>query len=102
MRDYLGDEVRFVLDLKQAIRAGETVEDMLNAMGEQLCHVHLSDHRPAEDCLPPGQGNFDFSQLFDRLNGREADIFGMIELYRQNYGSLEDLQRSYGYLKGLL
>ncbi len=102
MRDYLGDEVRFVLDLKQAIRAGETVEDMLNAMGEQLCHVHLSDHRPAEDCLPPGQGDFDFSQLFDRLNGRAADLFGMIELYRQNYSSLEDLQCSYGYLNGLL
>ncbi len=79
----LGDSVSFVLDLKQAVRAGYSPFDVVNAVGEKIVHVHLSDNGPCGDCLPIGKGCFDFTTLFDKLPAANSAV---IELYREDYG----------------
>ena len=101
MRQLLGDQVHFVLDLKQAVRSGEDVFEMCRTMGPALAHVHISDNAPGRDCLPPGQGSFDFPRLFAQL--RELSYRGavILELYRNNFKDPEELVRSVALLREL-
>ncbi len=58
----------FTLDVKQANRLGIAPADMLDAMGDRLVHLHLSDFTAADDCLLPGAGCFDY-RTFSRPAG---------------------------------
>lgn len=102
MREYLGEEVSFVLDVKQLRLCGYALEEMLSAMGNRLCHVHLSDGAPGRSCLLPGEGEEDFSSLFSRLSaqGYRGDM--SIEVYRQGFCQAEDLERARLYVEELL
>ena len=99
MRRYLKDRVGFVLDTKQARRAGFTEWDVLAAMGGQLRHVHLSDYDEQRDCIPPGTGCFDLPRFLLTLQkqGYTGDI--VIELYQNSYKNNEELLKSYHYLQ---
>lgn len=94
LREYLADDVDFVLDIKQAVRVQTPVEEFLDAMGDRICHLHLSDHTEIADCLPIGQGEFDFQQLFKTLKQKQFDGTGVVELYRSNYGDYDELYQS--------
>lgn len=85
MRAALGDRARFCFDVKQAVRAGFSPAQVLDAMGDAVRHIHLSDHRGDRTCLLPGRGDFDFAALFDRC--RRAGYTGdcMVEVYRDVY-----------------
>lgn len=91
----LGDLASFTLDIKQCIRAGYTVPEIAEAMDNKICHVHISDHSPAGDCLLPGRGGFDFAALFETLkaNGYKGDF--MIEVYRNAYSEASEIFESY-------
>ena len=91
MRRLLGEDVRFALDLKQAVRGGEEIEEMLDAMGPSLAHLHLSDHADGRSCLPPGKGSFDFSAFFARLRGQGYPGDAVVELYRENFGTAQEI-----------
>lgn len=101
MRELLGREAHFTLDLKQALRSGADIYEMLEAMGEGLAHIHISDHAPGRDCLAPGCGNFDFRTFFRRLRriSYEGDV--VIELYRNNFRDAEELAGSAAFLTKL-
>ncbi len=98
MHDTLKDECAFVLDIKQAVRAGEDPMEMCKAMGNRLVHLHLNDHLPQSDCLLPGKGNFDFVKLFDWLKTQGYQGDGVIEVYRDNYHALSELCDSHRFL----
>lgn len=98
MGESLGEECAFVLDIKQAVRAGESPLEMCRAMGKQLVHVHLNDHREGADCLLPGQGNFNFKNLFQILQETGYHGQGVIEVYRDNYSNPEELWQAREYL----
>lgn len=98
MRDYLGDDVSFVLDIKQAVRSGFDPFIMCEAMGERLVHVHVNDHTVEQDCLLPGMGQMDFQRLRQMLDGFGYQGDFMIEVYRKNFQQLEELTKSYHYL----
>lgn len=94
MREYTGDDVSFVLDVKQMRRAGVPLAEMMCAMRGKIAHVHLSDAVPENDCVAPGRGDFPFEALFREL--RETGFSGemMIELYRGGFSTLEELQKA--------
>ncbi len=94
MKRELGDYAKFVLDLKQARRSGDDPLRYANELGESIVHCHLSDADGSRDCLPIGAGNFDFSELIRRLFGCGFDGALIIELYRSNYGSFDELKKS--------
>jgi len=102
MRAELGEEAAFVLDTKQAIRSGVTVDEMREAMGKGIRHVHISDCDGERDCLPPGVGTADLSGIISglRAGGYGGDL--ILELYKDSYTGLVQLYKSYVYLKKLL
>ena len=94
MRGYLGSSIRFVLDLKQAIRAGESPFDMFAAMEGSIVNVHVSDSDGKHDCLLPGTGAMDFPRLKTLLlrSGYHGPL--LTEVYRSNYKSVQELSAS--------
>lgn len=85
MRRILGNDVRFVLDVKQVRRTGETLDAMCTAMGSQIACVHLSDAAHGSDCLLPGAGQADLPALRDRLAGQGFTGPLLIEVYRTGF-----------------
>lgn len=102
MRDILGDECAFVLDLKQAVRAGEQPFDMLDAMKGKLVHLHLNDHTLQKDCLLPGQGHFDWNRYFQEVADSGYAGEGVIEVYRGDFARVEELLASKKLLESCL
>lgn len=97
----MGDEVKFVLDIKQARRSGCDPFDLVELIGGKVVHLHLSDSRPGKDCLPPGKGDFDFAALFRELKKRGYEKDAVIELYRDDYGDYAELTECVDYLSGI-
>lgn len=90
----LGDEFAFVLDTKQAVRAGETPFAFLDSAGKKTVHVHISDSGEYGDCLLIGKGNFRFRQFFEKLDGYNHDASVILELYRSGFGGISELIHS--------
>lgn len=86
-----------VLDLKQARISGHDYREYLREMGPSLSHVHVSDFDGTRNRLP-GEGNFDFGELFSRLAdvGFDGPVF--IEMYAREYGTEEALFHAYEFL----
>ena len=95
MREYLGEECAFVLDVKQCRLSGCTVEETARAMGDRLCHVHLSDSLGEKACLLPGEGEFDlaaFRRLLESLAYRGTVV---TEVYRDSFSGEKELEKAY-------
>ena len=99
MRQYSNDAVRFVLDVKQAVRAGHPPWEILDAMGPCVAHLHLSDHGAAGDCLLPGEGDFAFSKLFGRLLQSGYRGAALVEVYRSAFAQPEELAAAWRWLQ---
>ena len=98
----VGKDFGVVLDIKQARRAGYDYHEYLDAVGGYIRHIHVSDFNETKDCLPPGEGLFDFHRLFHELNDVGYSGACIIELYRDSYRDEAQIGRSYDYLKNLL
>ena len=86
----LGDDANFTLDIKQCIRAGYTVPEIMEAMDYKIRHVHISDHSPAADCLLPTRGNFNFKELITDLKNHGYNGDFVIEVYQNAYKNLKN------------
>ena len=102
MKKALGKDAKFVLDVKQAVRAGLDPYDVLNAMGENVVHVHISDNLPGKDCLLPGKGQMDFVRLRRRLEELHFQGDFIVELYRHNFHEPSELMEAAKFLEPLL
>lgn len=87
-------DISFVFDVKQSVRAGEDPFKMMDAMGENIKHVHLSDNDAEHDCLCVGKGTFDKNKLFKKLKAYSFSGGVLLELYRDNFNELEELWES--------
>ncbi len=99
MRAELKNEVAFVLDLKQARRAGVDYHDYIDAMGDKLIHLHANDFDESHDCLLAGKGVLDFSEVYRALGSVGFKGDSIIEVYRSNYGEPSELIESMRYLE---
>ncbi len=99
MKTMLGEKARFVLDVKQSDRSGLDPLQVIETMGNHIAHVHISDRNEQYDCLPPGRGTRDFSTILQALKAVGYDGVLMLELYRPNFESAEDLERSRAFLE---
>jgi len=100
MRKYLPN-AKSVLDVKQTIRAGYTVDEMINAMGSSIAHVHISDHNKSADCLAIGKGSLDVLSFLNKLRDIDFDGGVIIELYRENFNDFSELYDCYKYLQSI-
>lgn len=95
-------QVRFTMDIKQAMRAGRNPIDYAYAMGGQLCNVHVCDWREDGSLCLPGEGIFDFRALIAAL--REVGYAGpvIMEPYLALIGSDEALLRSIAFMRNIM
>lgn len=102
LRPLLGDNAAFVLDTKQVRRFDAPLEEMLNAMGDSVRHVHISDYDATRNCILPGRGELDIKDLLCKLNtmGYSGDL--MIELYRDGFEDLSQLLDAMKYVNRLI
>lgn len=87
-------DAAFVLDIKQTFRSDGNADAFLDAMGKNVAHLHLSDASDIADCMPVGEGSFNFIGLFARLlkSGYSGDA--VLELYRESYTDAQQLWTS--------
>lgn len=103
LRDYTDDTAAFVLDLKQARRAGQDPFALLEAMDPRnVRHLHLSDADDQRTSLPPGEGTFDFARLYRTLRQAGNHCDGVVELYRADFTDLHQLADSAGRINRLI
>jgi len=101
MKEALGNHAHFVIDTKQALRAEESPRDMVSALGKSVAHVHISDSGAQGDCLPLGQGDADIPAFLNLLRDNSFSGHVILELYRENFDTLEGLVANYGVLEGM-
>lgn len=92
-------QVRFTLDIKQAMRAGRNPIDYVYAMGDQLCNVHVCDWRKDESLCLPGEGIFDFDALMEALHDVGYDGPVIMEPYLALIESDEALLRAIAFVR---
>lgn len=95
MRDILGDEAEFCIDLKQSLRCGYDPYTLINEFSKNIKHYHISDHSVASDCQLPGNGGFDFAEFFKKLKSAGYGGAAIIEVYSNAYKEYEEIFRSY-------
>ena len=100
MKKQLGTECAFVLDVKQALRSGQDVFDIMDIMGDRLAHCHLSDNTPEQDCVPVGKGRLDFGRFAEELKNRSYGGGIILELYRSGFKEIRELTESVVHMKG--
>lgn len=102
MRNTIGEDFGVVLDVKQARRAMISPYDVIDAVGDSIRHVHISDYRADCDCLPPLSGKFDFPEFFDAMKRIGYRGAYMIEVYEHSYQDEREIVESYQKIKDLL
>ncbi len=102
MKKALGNDVGFVLDAKQAVRKGLDPYDFIASLGSSIKHVHFSDHGAKGDCLLPGEGDIDTPKFISALKNVGFEGAVVLELYRRNYKTYDDLINSLRYLQNVI
>lgn len=99
MEKSLGENCKFVLDVKQAIRSGITAFDLLEDLGGSIVHCHLSDSNEKTDCIPVGKGKFDFKGFVKKL--KEINYSGniILELYKDGYENVREIKESISFME---
>ncbi len=95
MKNALGENVKFTLDLKQGRRAGINAIELVEALGTDICHVHISDGNEHNECLSIGRGSEDFAEFFKALSAIGYQNGVILELYRKNFADKNELFESY-------
>lgn len=99
MSDYIGKDFNIVLDIKQAKRANEDPFKIIEAVGDRICHVHISDHNALHTCIPPFEGDFNFSAFFKKMKDINYRGNFIIELYSNSYHNESQIYNSLKKLK---
>lgn len=102
MTDLMGDNAKFVLDIKQALRAGEDSFNIIRTLKNHIVHVHISDHGEMGDCLLIGKGRFNIKHLLNVLSQEAPDISVILELYRNNFDGISDLVDNFNLLSDMI
>ena len=92
-------QVRFTLDIKQAMRAGCDPIAFVHAMGDKLCNVHVCDWTEDGRLCLPGEGCVDFDALMKALRSVGYDGPVIMEPYLALIKSDEALLRSIAFMR---
>lgn len=100
MKNTLGENCGFVLDVKQALRSNTDPFEIISALGDSLVHFHLSDNSRNNDCVAVGKGSFDFPRFADTVKKLNSQWNIILELYSSGYENLNELKESIEYMGG--
>ncbi len=94
MRNYLGNDVSFVFDIKQAVRAGYSPYEMCEAMGDRIVHMHINDNNVVQDCMLPGRGTMDYDRLLHQMKQQNFQGRAVIEVYHRHFQNISEIVQS--------
>lgn len=92
-------QVRYTLDIKQAMRAGCDPIAFVHAMGDRLSNVHVCDWDASGRLCLPGEGVFDFDALVRALFAVGYHGPVILEPYQALIKSDEALRRSIAFMR---
>ena len=95
MRDILGSDAEFCLDIKQSVRSGYNPLELVTEFHSNIKHLHISDHTVSSDRMLPLDGGFDFKNFFKILKSFGYEGNCIIEVYRDAYKSYNQIADSY-------
>ena len=95
-------QVRFTLDIKQAMRAGCDPLEYVHAMGNGLCNVHVCDWDEDRKLCLPGEGSFDFGALMAALKEIQYQGPIIMEPYLKLIENDEALLRSIAFMRDIM
>ncbi len=95
----IAPDVRFTLDIKQAFKGGQDPYALAEAMGDSIVNFHVNDRDEEHICMLPGQGTVDYERIGGilRKNGYKGP--GLIEVYRNNFDSADEISVSKSFLE---
>lgn len=102
LKQYADEDIRFVFDIKQAVRAGQDIYDLIDLMGDRISHVHISDFNDTHNSLLPGAGVFDYGKMFDYISQKYNVNDVLIEVYNENITEEYGLSQSLDLLKNII
>ena len=91
MVTHLGDRAVFCLDIKQSKRNGYDPMDVLDAVGNRVKHIHISDNTPQKDCLLPTMGSYNFTVFFEKCRNKGIEAYAISEVYRNAYDDCSEI-----------
>ena len=92
-------DMGFVLDVKQALRAGVEPIRMLEAMGEHIRHVHVLDWGSDGSLCLPGQGTVDWRAIMRALRAQGYEGAVVLEPYEWMTHDHAAVRQSLDYLR---
>ena len=92
-------KLRTCFDIKQARSSGYAAEDYIEEMSGRINTVHLSDVDENGKMTLPGRGITDFRKLFIALDRAKFEGNMLLEVYKDDYGSIGELADSLAYLR---
>lgn len=99
MREWIGPDLKFVFDLKQAVRANYDPYYFAERLGDAIIHVHVSDNNHTNTCMMPGTGEMDYAKLKGVLDQSGCDPSWVLEVYRRNFGEPSEIADAVRMLK---
>ncbi len=102
MRDFMGSDFKMVFDIKQAVREKIDPMEYVERLGPSMVHVHINDHMSENTCMVPGEGSFDFCRFFQKLQQMHYDGDYIMEVYRDNFKTQQELLQGKMYLESIL
>ncbi len=99
LKRYLGKDFRLVLDIKQCRRNESDEYEIIKLFGKDIIQLHISDYDKSRDCIPPGEGKYNFKKLFQQLKISGYDRSAIIELYSWSFETDDQIVNSIDYLE---
>ena len=95
-------QVEYILDVKQAVRSGIDPLKLVAILGNQVRHIHMSDHRKGADCLIPGDGVFNIREFLLTMRNNRFSGGVIVELYRENFEGIVEISRGFHQLSHIV
>lgn len=101
VQKYMKEEIFINLDIKQAVRSGHSPFEYINIYHDRIVNVHINDSNHLSTCLLPGEGDINIKGIRDQIKMYNENTPYIIEVYSENFKSLEDIKRAKEYLENL-
>ncbi|MBQ6928807.1 MAG: sugar phosphate isomerase/epimerase [Oscillospiraceae bacterium] len=78
---YADKDIKFTFDIKQAVKARQSIYRILDLVKDRISHVHISDYKGRTHSLVPFDGSFGFDRFFRYLKENTTAEAALVELY---------------------
>ena len=78
---YADKDIKFTFDIKQAVKARQSIYRILDLVKDRISHVHISDYKGRTHSLVPFDGRFGFNRFFRYLKENTTAEAALVELY---------------------